>query len=849
MLLLTYIIEVTPFSSRDMPFQPSTGQTPQQAGNGLAGAVTGAALALLGGAVAAGWVLRLPALVQLLPGLTPMVLNTSACFVLAGVVLMLAALRPARRRAVRVLSAVLLALAAAVTLQYVLGADFGIDAPALHAWLRSEGNPHPGRMSAFTGLAFITASLAMLLAAGPSRPRIDSLAVALATATGVVGALALVGYLFQLHLVYARYPLGLVALHTAVGLVALSLALWLQLLREGRVHSWNRLAPQDRIALASAAVLALATLAVAVSVFATLQVRVTQALSDGLAASLRYRVLLAKEIIDAGAQRSRILVGRPAPARLLKRYKQHPGDAEAVDQLSQSAASLIDNGYRAGIYYDADGREIVRAGEPLRDPSLVVELRGIPGATLAWQGRFVITGRYPIVDADGPLGAARVDTPLPALDALLNDSYRLGASGEAGMCARAGERLGCFPQPRIPKVYFVPIKAADGTPLPMSRGVAGETGVVLTQDYRGENVMAAYAPVGDFGLAMVTKMDTAEIYAPVRERLQFAVPLLLLLIGAGTFLVRISVQPLAERLARSEREAQERHGVLDAMMDKVADGMMMLDADGTIRSWNAAAERLFGYVMAEVVGRNVSILLPEELRQSNIASTGRFLATGQSNVIDQGNLNYPARRKDGSRFEAEFAITRMGGGKTPQLVAVFRDITERKQAELRLSQLALHDALTGLPNRASFEQRITDALARHRRSGGQLALMVLDLDNFKKVNDSLGHAAGDFLLVAFAKRLQGALRESDLVARLGGDEFTIIAEGLKDAGDAAAIADKIVATMRDPIDIDGRPLSASTSIGVALCRDADTPQTLIQRADKAMYEAKGRGRARYCLAD
>ena len=127
--------------------------------------------------------------------------------------------------------------------------------------------------------------------------------------------------------------------------------------------------------------------------------------------------------------------------------------------------------------------------------------------------------------------------------------------------------------------------------------------------------------------------------------------------------------------------------------------------------------------------------------------------------------------------------------------------------------------------------------------------MVLDMDNFKKVNDSLGHAAGDLLLVEFAKRLQGALRESDLVARLGGDEFTVIAEGLKDTGDAVAIADKIIATMRDPIDIDGRVLSASTSIGLALCREGDTPQTLMQRADKALYEAKGAGRARYRLAE
>jgi diguanylate cyclase (GGDEF)-like protein/PAS domain S-box-containing protein len=834
---------------RRATFQPRKMTDPGPDANKLAGAAIGAALALLGASVATGWLLRVAALVQVLPGLTPMVLNTAVCFVLSGISLALAALRPDWRRAVRILSAALLALAAAVTLQYVMGADFGIDAPELHRWLPSDNNPNPGRMSAFTGLAFTAASLAIMLAAGPSRPRNDSFALALATVTGVVGTLALVGYLFELHLVYARYPLGLVALHTATGLVALSLALWLHLLREERVHFWNRLATQDRITLASAVILTLATLAVAVSVFATLQVRVTQALSDGLAASLRYRVLLAKAIIDAGVQRSHILVGRPAPTRLLKQYKRRPSDPEAIAQLSQSATSLIADGYRAGIYYDADGREIVRAGEPLRDPPLAVALHGTPGTTLAWQGGFVISGRYPISDADGPLGATLVETALPALDALLNDSYRLGESGEAGLCAQAGERLGCFPQPRIPKIYFVPTKAADGTPLPMSRGLAGESGVVLTQDYRGENVMAAYAPVGDYGLAMVTKMDTAEIYAPVRERLQFVLPILLVFIAGGTFLLRIGVRPLAGRLEQSEREAQERHSALEAMMANVADGMMMFDADGTIRSWNPAAERLFGYVMSEIVGRNVSVLVPEELRESNIESTRRFLATGQSNVVGQGNLSYPAVRKDGSRFELEFAVTRMGGVRAPRLVAVFRDITERKAEERRLTQLAMHDALTGLPNRASFERRIEEALQRRRSSDVQLAVMLMDVDNFKRVNDSLGHAAGDLLLAAFAKRLAAGLRETDMVARFGGDEFTIVTEGLKDAGDALAIADKILAAMREPFDIDGRKLAASTSIGIALYRDGDTQQALMKRADLALYAAKGAGRARYRLAE
>jgi diguanylate cyclase (GGDEF)-like protein/PAS domain S-box-containing protein len=415
------------------------------------------------------------------------------------------------------------------------------------------------------------------------------------------------------------------------------------------------------------------------------------------------------------------------------------------------------------------------------------------------------------------------------------------------MCTRLGERLGCFPQRHVPEVYFVPARASDGAPLPMARGLEGESGVVLTRDYRGENVIAAYGPVGKSALAMVAKMDTAEIYAPVRERLLIVLPVLVLLIVAGTWLLRVRVRPLAARLAQSEREAQDRHRALESMMANVADGMMMLEADGTIRSWNAAAQRLFGYSAEEVVGRNLSMLVPEELREANLAATRRFLATGESKVIGRADLNYPARRKDGSRFELEFTVTRMWSGEAPRLVVVFRDITERKKAERWLTQLALHDALTRLPNRASFEQHVEDALARRRRGGGQLALMLMDVDSFKRVNDSLGHAAGDLLLVAFARRLKAAVRESDFVARIGGDEFTIVAEGLKGTEDATPIAEKVLAAMREPLEVDGHSLATSASIGVALFREGDTLKTLMRRADMALYEAKGAGRARYSL--
>ena len=776
-----------------------------------------------------------------------MVLSTGVSFALAGAWLAVTAPRTLRGGWPLALPAATCVISLVVLLEYAAGVDLGVDAPALHAWLPVDAQ-YPGRMSAFTAIGFLAAGVTMILEGRPAGPRTDVLALALATTSGAVGVLAMLGYLFELHLVYARYALGLIAVPTAIGLVVLGVALWLRLLGEGRIHFWEKFASEDRITFSAAAILSLTSLAAAVIVFAALEGRVTQTLREELATSLRYRVLLAESAIEAGLQRTRILSGRPAPARSLRRHGEHPGDPEALAQLSQSVTSLVADGYLAAVYYDVHGAEIVAAGQRLRDPDLSVGLLGAPGATLAWQGRFVVSARYPIADARGDTGAALVQATLPALDELLHDPYRLGATGEGGMCVRIEDRLGCFPQPRIPKVYSVPVRAADGSLLPMTRGVSGEIGVVVTRDYRGENVMAAYAPVGAYGLGMVAKVDTAEIYAPVRERLQILLPALVVLIAAGTLLLRMRVRPLIARLAESERDALQQHRALEAMMANVADGMMMLDVDGTIRSWNTAAERLFGYSAAEVVGRNLSMLVPEELREANIAATRRLVATGNSNVIDRANLNYPARRKDGSRFELEGTVTRTGGGDIPHLVAIFRDITERKQAERQLARLALHDPLTGLPNRASFEQRVEEALPRRRKGGGHLALMMMDMDKFKSINDSLGHGAGDLLLVAFARRIQGALREEDLIARLGGDEFTIVAENLKSADDAVAIAEKVLGATREPFDIEGLALVVTTSIGIALYRDGDTAESLMKRADSALYEAKSAGRARYRIA-
>ena len=182
------------------------------------------------------------------------------------------------------------------------------------------------------------------------------------------------------------------------------------------------------------------------------------------------------------------------------------------------------------------------------------------------------------------------------------------------------------------------------------------------------------------------------------------------------------------------------------------------------------------------------------------------------------------------------------------MVCVVRDVTERTYAEEQIKHLAYHDALTGLPNRLLFKDRLTVALSHAQRGHERLAVLFLDLDRFKVINDSLGHTAGDQLLQAVAWRIQSCVRESDTVARLGGDEFTLLLPQLTHSEDAARVAQKILQAVQHPFTVEGRELFITTSVGISLYpEDGEEAETLIKNADTAMYQAKAEGRDNYQL--
>ncbi|CAG0996931.1 putative signaling protein [Rhodocyclaceae bacterium] len=299
------------------------------------------------------------------------------------------------------------------------------------------------------------------------------------------------------------------------------------------------------------------------------------------------------------------------------------------------------------------------------------------------------------------------------------------------------------------------------------------------------------------------------------------------------------VHHLREALRESEqRLADSNHHLRLAAkaFESTFEGILVTDADYVIESVNPAFTRITGYTPEDVIGRTPSLLASGRHDAEFYRQMYRALDTAG---YWQGEICN--RRKNGEVYVEWLTINavRDGDDRITNYVAVFTDFTTRKAAEEQMRFLAQHDALTGLSNRGLLRDRLLRAIPHAHRNGRKLAVIFLDLNDFKIINDTLGHEAGDYTLKAVAQRLTGCVRAEDTVSRLGGDEFIVLLEELGSAADAIPVVDKIVEAIGQPIDFGGRQLQVSTSVGISIYPDHGTePDELVRNADAAMYQAK-----------
>jgi diguanylate cyclase len=291
------------------------------------------------------------------------------------------------------------------------------------------------------------------------------------------------------------------------------------------------------------------------------------------------------------------------------------------------------------------------------------------------------------------------------------------------------------------------------------------------------------------------------------------------------------------------------------VLEAAPDALVVVDRTGRIVQLNSPAEQLFGYTRAELLGQPVEVLVPERDRAAHQRHRASFQAEALRRPMGAGpELN--GRRQDGTEFPVEISLSPLVTGRGTLVLAAIRDISARKRAEAErshllreraiyaeISRLARHDPLTGLPNRILLHDRLGGAIASAGRRGCLLAVLFLDLDRFKQVNDSLGHSTGDRLLRAVADRLVATVRSSDVVSRQGGDEFVVLLSEIDHRDDAMLAASKIIGAVAGPHRVGTHDLHATASIGIAVYPgDGTDAETLIKNADIAMYYAKDHGR-------
>lgn len=298
-----------------------------------------------------------------------------------------------------------------------------------------------------------------------------------------------------------------------------------------------------------------------------------------------------------------------------------------------------------------------------------------------------------------------------------------------------------------------------------------------------------------------------------------------------------------ERSAESLHNSEER---LAALVRHASDAIVVIEPDGIVKYASPAVERLLGIAPDDLTRFTQAFIHKEHADEARAVFEHALERPGRVTWVE-----VPIQHADGEYRWFEIGITNMlHDAAVRGLVCNMRDITERRSAQEELQFQAHHDALTKLPNRWLFLERLDQAQQIARSEGSYVAVLFLDVDRFKIVNDSLGHEVGDRMLIGVAERLATCLRPGDIVARFGGDEFTVLLHDLAEPDIALRVADRIVAAMREPMMIDGHELFVSASLGCALSRNGrERPGDLLQQADLAMYVAKEKGRARWELFD
>ena len=501
----------------------------------------------------------------------------------------------------------------------------------------------------------------------------------------------------------------------------------------------------------------------------------------------------------------------------------HPDDSDRL-------RSAIDETVAAGGRYELEHRIVRRDGE-------VREVRGMGRAELDAAGVTVrLTGC--IQDVTDMKAAARQlnrsrDLFAGVLDAATEQSiiatdpqglitvFNAGAERMLGYSSE--EMIGTSPE-RLHDAEEIRARAEE-------LGLTADFGVFLARAATGEPETRQWTYITRDGRRLLASITVSAMRGPSGEVTGF--------IKVGTDITELN----RSRMALQESESRFRD-----LFQYAPNGMVLLrvasEDAGRFLQVNPAMCRLTGYSEEQLLAMSLGDLLASDDARIDSGSP----APWAPEVVEGGTVEQRWIHADGTELRVQLSLSPGAAPDEAHMVGQVEDITSRKSAEEALRHQALHDGLTGLPNRVLLMDRIEHALAGSVRTAHPVGVLYIDLDGFKVVNDSAGHAAGDRALVHVADQLRGVMRSGDTLARLGGDEFVVVCEDLESEHDAIAVADRVLAALRTAFEAGGQVFALSGSVGVVLSSSSSTPEQLLHDADQAMYLAKGAGKGRVEVA-
>ncbi|MEO7494504.1 MAG: diguanylate cyclase [Massilia sp.] len=802
------------------------------------------ALVALGASVMFGWILRVPLMFRFHPALLPVVFNTGLGFALLGLAMSLAARTARAAVLLRRSLALLVALGAVLSLLEILSdRSLGIDLAGLHSW-HDYANIRPGRMAPNTAFGLLLIAAAILCAERVERKAAALAVVVLTFCVMGVGLTGLVGYSLGPDLLFGWARSARMAVPTAIGMIVAAAALWLDWSDRPWYRSRRYFREDAKIRFLGVAILLVVAVTIGLVGFVLLQSSLQRTLERDLESIVRSRTPWFHGAVERAAGYARAALTLSGIERAGASLLAAPS-AVATGHFDELAARLVAAGFRGVSLRNARGETVGRAGVVGPQAEIDAPLDADGASELVWDGQLLLRNHLPVRGPDGRAGDIVLDQAVPALFPALFNATRLGRTGEIAVCRLRADTLLCFPDNKHAHPYSMARDGRFGKPTPAAMAIRGESGLIHTIDQHGHNVVAAYRPLGP-GLGFTVQQDTAEVYGVIRAALALGTPLILLIACIGAVLLYGQLNPLSRAMLAAELAAADKELEMRAIMGAAGDGIVTVDQRGVIESLNEAACRIFGYRQDQLVGRAFTVLMPAVLCRRQLGRMARTLRGRAAPMAGAVNLEIEGLCMNGERIPLELSINEVPLTGKRLFVGVMRNISKRKEVEQKLSDLAQYDFLTGLPNRALCMDRLQAALLRADRSSATMAVMFLDLDGFKQINDSHGHQAGDELLIEFALRLVASVRASDTVARLAGDEFTVVLEGLSEPErEAAAVAAKILVCMRKPFEVAGHALAVTVSIGMVLHhpgRGGTDPRALLKRADQQMYAVKRAGK-------